>query len=145
MKKILKMIKVLDMQFIRYVNLFNRFTGLRCSHCFEYNNTIIFAVAKIFVMKAIGSNNKNLEDLNRIIGKRIKIVAIPRGKEDIENFVSMIIRPLRFRAIEIKNDEIIISADLQNKASLIGKGKLRLAEMENILDQYFGIKKIRFR
>ena len=145
MKKILKMIKVLDMQFIRYVNLFNRFTGLRCNHCFEYNNTIIFAVTKNFIMKAIGNNNKNLEDLNRIIGKRIKIVAIPKGKEDIENFVSMIIRPLRFRAIEIKNDEIIISADLQNKASLIGKGKLRLAEMENILDQYFGIKKIRFR
>ena len=136
------MIKVLDMQSIRYINLFSKITNIRCNNCFEYNNTIIFAVPRNFVMKAIGINNQNLENLNKIIGKKIKIVAIPNGKEDIEGFVSIITRPIRFKAIEIKGDQAIISAGLESKASLIGKNKTRLSEMENILGQYFGIKKV---
>ncbi len=136
------MIKILDMRFIRYINLFQRITGLRCNHCFEYNNIILFAVPRKFVMVAIGKNNQNLEKLSNIIGKRIKVVAIPNGREDIENFVSIITKPIRFRGIEIKDDEAIINADSQNKASLIGRGKKRLFEMENILEQYFGVKKV---
>jgi len=139
------MIKILDMKFIRYANLFNKVTRIRSNHCFEYNNTIIFAVPRKFVMRAIGKDNQNLETLNRIIRKKIKIVAIPYGREDIENFVSIITRPVRFKAIEIKGDEAIISAGSQSKASLIGKGKCRLNEMENILGQYFGVKKVRIK
>ncbi len=133
------------MKFIRYANLFNKVTRIRSNHCFEYNNTIIFAVPRKFVMRAIGKDNQNLETLNRIIRKKIKIVAIPYGREDIENFVSIITRPVRFKAIEIKGDEAIISAGSQSKASLIGKGKCRLNEMENILGQYFGVKKVRIK
>ncbi len=139
------MIKTLDMQFIRYANLFSNVTKIRTKHCFEYNNAIVFAVPKHFVMKAIGVNNRNLERLNNIIGKKIKIVAIPNGKEDIENFVSILTRPVKFKAIEIKDNEAIISANTQSKASLIGKGKCRLSEMENILGQYFGVKKVRIK
>ena len=139
------MIKVLDMKFIRYVNLFNRVTNIRANHCFEYNNYIVFAVPRKFVMKSIGRNNSNLEKLNRLIGKKIKIVAVPNGREDIENFVAVIVRPVRFKAIEIKDNEAVISAASQNKAALIGRGKCRLNEMENILGQYFGVKKVRIK
>jgi len=139
------MIKVLDMKFIRYANLFNKITRIRSNHCFEYNNTIVFAVPKKFVLKAIGKNNINLEKLNNIIGKRIKIVAIPDGREDIEDFVSIITRPIKFKAIEIKENEAIISAGAHSKASLIGKNKSRLLEMQNILEQYFNIKKVRIK
>ena len=139
------MIKVLDMQFIRYANIFNKVTRIRCNHCFEYNNTIVFAVPKNLVLKSIGRNNLNLETLSRIIGKRIKIIAIPRGKEDIENFVATLIRPIKFRAIEIRDNEAIINTMPQNKASLIGKNKVRLSEMENILGQYFDIKSVRIK
>jgi transcription antitermination factor NusA-like protein len=136
------MIKVLDMRSIRYANLFYSVTKIRSKHCFEYNSTIIFAVPRKFVAQAIGLNNKNLEILNKIIGKKIKIVAIPYGKEDIENFVATITRPVKFKGIEIKGDEVVINAGMQSKASLIGKNKSRLLEMENILGQYFGVKKV---
>jgi len=139
------MIKVLDMKFIRYVNLFEKVTGIRTNHCFEYNNTIVFAVPRNFVMRAIGRNNENLEKLNNIIFKKIKIVAVPNGREDIENFVSVITKPVRFKGIEIINDEAIITAGSQSKASLIGREKVRLNEMENVLEQYFGIKKVRIK
>ncbi|MEK6872316.1 MAG: hypothetical protein AABX16_05420 [Nanoarchaeota archaeon] len=136
------MIKVLDMRSIRYANLFYQVTRIRSTHCFEYNNTIVFAVPRFFVSRAIGENNRNLEKLNQIIGKKIKIIAIPNGKEDLENFVSMLTRPVKFKAIEMKGDEVIIMAGMQSKASLIGKNKTRLNEMENILRQYFGVKKV---
>jgi len=139
------MVKVLDMQFIRYINNFYKVTGIRCTHCFEYNNTILFAVPRHFVMKAIGKDNRNLEKLGRIIGKRIKIVAIPHGKEDMENFVSIIVRPVRFKAIEIRGDDVIINAASQSKAALIGRGRIRISEMQNILNQYFGVKKVLVR
>jgi NusA-like KH domain protein len=139
------MIKVLDMKFIRYANLFNKVTHIRSNHCFEYNNTIVFAVPRKFVMKAIGKDNMNLEKLNKTIGKRIKIVAIPDGKEDLESFVSIITRPIKFKGIEFRDGEVIISAGLQSKAALIGKGKCRLEEMQNILEQYFGVKKVRIK
>ena len=54
------MVKVLDMQFIRYANLFSKITYISTNHCFEYNHTIIFVVPRKFVMKAIGLNNINL-------------------------------------------------------------------------------------
>ena len=139
------MIKVLDMKFIRYANLFGKVTGVRSNHCFEYNNTIIFAVPRNFVMKSIGRNNENLEELSRIIGKRIKIVAIPQGREDIENFVSVIVRPASLKGIEINGDEAVIFACNQSKAALIGKEKCRVCEMENILGQYFDVKKVRIK
>lgn len=133
------------MQFIRYANLFNKVTNVRTNHCFNYNNMIVFVVPRKFVMKAIGVNNSNLEKLNRITGKKIKIVALPYGREDIEHFVATITRPVKFKAIEIRDNETIITAGAQSKAALIGKNKVRLEEMQNILEQYFGIKKLRIK
>jgi transcription antitermination factor NusA-like protein len=139
------MIKVLDMKFIRYANIFGKVTRIRCSHCFEYNNAIVFAIPRKFVMRAIGKDNINLEKISRMIGKRVKIVAIPNGVEDIESFVSMITRPVRFKGIEVKDGEAIISAGSQSKASLIGKNRIRLNEMQNILEQYFNVKRVRIK
>jgi NusA-like KH domain protein len=139
------MVKTLDMQFIRYANLFEKVTNIRTNHCFEYNNMIVFAVPRIFVRKAIGLNNENLKKLSEILKKKIKIVAIPNGKEDIENFVSVIVSPVKFKAINIRDTDAIINANTQSKASLIGRNKVRLNEMQNILEQYFGIKRILVR
>ena len=137
--------KTLDMQFIRYANLFSKITKIRCSHCFEYNNAIVFAIPRHFIMKAIGKDSINLEKLSKVINKRVKIVAIPNGKEDITSFVSMVTKPIKFNGIELRGEEAIITAGMQSKAALIGRGKVRLNEMENILGQYFGVKKVRIK
>jgi len=139
------MVKTLDMKLIRYANLFSKVTKISTNHCFGYNNLIVFAVPRKFVSMAIGRENSNLKRLNNIIGKKIKIVAIPNGKEDIENFVSVITYPVKIKSIEIKDNEAIINAHPQSKASLIGRGKIRLNEMRDVLEQYFGIKKVRIK
>jgi len=137
--------KILNMQFIRYANLFSRVTRIRTNHCFEYNNAIVFAVPRRLVSRAIGPNNQNLKKLNEVLHKKVKIVAIPQGRADIENFVSIITYPVKFKAIEIKDDNAVINANNQNKACLIGREKRRLNEMQNVLGQYFGIKKVMIR
>tara|TARA_Y100000310_G_scaffold40188_1_gene37697 strand:- start:355 stop:678 length:324 start_codon:yes stop_codon:yes gene_type:complete len=106
---------------------------------------IVFAVPRKFVGMAIGPDNSNLKRLSEILKKKIKIVAIPNGREDIENFVSVIVSPVKFKAIEIKDNQAIISAAIQNRASLIGRNKVRLNEMQNVLEQYFGIRKLLIR
>jgi len=139
------MVKVLDMQFIRYANLFERITKIRTKHCFSYNSTILFVVPRKFVSKAIGFNNQNLRRLSEILKRKIKIVPAPLGVDDIENFVSVIVHPIRFKAIEVRDRKAIISAGNQSKAALIGRYKRRLEEMQNILHQYFGITNVYVR
>ncbi|MEK6935297.1 MAG: hypothetical protein AABW67_00760 [Nanoarchaeota archaeon] len=137
-----KMIKVLDMQFIRYANMFSKVTHISTNHCFEYNNAIVFAVPRNLVQKAIGIDSSNLKTLSQILRKKVKIVAVPNGREDIENFVSVITYPIKFKSIDIKENEAIINSNSQDKAMLIGRNKCRLNEMQNVLEQYFGIKKV---
>ena len=52
----------IDMQHLRYLNLFYKITKVSTSFCFNYNNMILFCVPKRFISQAIG---KNLENLTR--------------------------------------------------------------------------------
>ncbi len=137
-------VKTLDMQFIRYMNLFGRITRVQASHCFSYNNMLIFVVPKEFVGMAIGQNNANLEKLGRILNKRIRIVSQPasKTKEDVEEFVKTIISPVEYTSLSISGDTATIAAGREGKARLIGRMRIRQQELQDILNQYFGIKKI---
>lgn len=128
--------KILDMRFIRYLNLFEQETRVRTKNCFEYNNTIIFAVPPQLVSKAIGEQGRNIKNMSETLGKKIKVVSLPyRGVGD---FISRIVEPITFRSVEISGNEVIINAGRQSKAALIGRNKARLDELNNIIKEYFG-------
>ena len=137
------MARTLDMKFIRYLNLFERVTKVRTQHCFFYNFTIVFLVPRSQVARAIGEGGRNIKKLSQILEKKVKIISIPLGKEDMHRFVLDIIYPVRFKNIEVKDNGVLISAGMQSRASLIGRNKRRLNEMREILEQYFGIKEVR--
>jgi len=100
---------------------------------------LIFCVPKNFVMKAVGENAKNLKRMSEIIGKRIRVIPLPRGIQDAKNFIENIISPVTFKDLEITEKEIILNAGgTQNKAALIGRDKRRLIEMQKIVNDYFG-------
>lgn len=130
------------MQFIRYINLFNKISGVRTKHCFDYNSHLIFLVPKKLIAKSVGEEGKNIRKMNKILGKKIKIVKLPGGLWDIEEFVSDIVHPIQLKNIEVKNNEVVINAG-QHKAALIGRKKARLEEMKKIIAQYFGMKNIK--
>ena len=131
------------MKFIRYLNLFEKITGVRTQHCFNYNSGIIFVVPQQLMSKALGESGKNVKKLSEILGRKIRIIAAPSGKEDIEKFISAIVYPVRFNNVEVKEDSVVISAGLQSRATLIGRNKTRLLDMKKILEEYFGIKDVR--
>jgi transcription antitermination factor NusA-like protein len=137
------MTKTLGMQYIQYMNFFNKCVGVRSKHCFSYNGTLIFVVMPKFVRQAVGENGNNIRMLSLRLRKRVKIIGAPNGVEEIERFISSIVYPIKFKKATIEGDELIINAPPQSRAALIGRNKFRLEELENILGEYFGVKKLK--
>lgn len=131
------MISALDMQDLRYLNLFAQITKVNTRYFFEYNNMLVFCVPKSLVKKALGQNAENLKKMSGIVGKRIRVVAQPEGIEDAKEFIERIVSPLAFNNLEITADEIIMIAGKMNKALLIGREKKRLNEMKEIIKYFF--------
>ena len=130
--------KTIDRKAIMYLNLFEKTTRVRCKSCFSYNNMLIFFVPKPFVYRAVGENGNNIKELSAILKKRIKVVGTPEIERDFEKFIFEIISPITVRNIEINNNEIIISADMQSRASLIGRDKIKLGELSKIVREVLG-------
>lgn len=132
------MAKTISMQDMRHLNLFEKITHVRTTHSFKYNNTIMFGVPKIFVLQSIGRQSENLKKIGSILRSRVKVIPLPKGEEDIGSFIKKIIEPVSFKEIEVKDDEVIVTAGSQHKAALIGRNKRRLLEMQKIIREFFG-------
>jgi len=130
------MVRTIDMQEMRYLNLFEKVSRVRTRYCFNYNGSIVFCVPMPLVSKAIGERGKNIKKIQNILDRKIKVVPVPRDITDAEFFIRAIVSPITFKNIEVKNGEIIVSAG-KNKAALIGRGKRRLFEMEKVTKGFF--------
>ena len=125
---------------MRYINLLDRTSSVKTKKCFVYNNTIFFAVPKRFVSKAIGPAALNVRRIQENLGKKVRIISEPEGLKDTQRFIEELVSPIKFKFLEIKDNEIIITAgNNQNKASLIGRDKRRLIELESIIYDVFGM------
>jgi transcription antitermination factor NusA-like protein len=131
------MVKTIDMQDMRYLNLFERIMRVRTRLCFKYNEMIIFCVPKQLITKAVGEKGGNIRKMSEILGKRIRIVAEPKGVQDAEAFIRAIVNPIMIKNVEINDNEVVANAG-KNKAALIGRNKRRLLEMQKIISDFFG-------
>lgn len=90
-------------------------------------------------MRALGRDGENLRKLSEILGKKIRIIPTPRGIQDARGFIQTIVKPTLFKDLEVKGDEIILTAgNMQTKATLMGRGKVRMMEMQKIVRDFFG-------
>ncbi len=128
----------IDMQDIRYLNLFGQMTRVRTRFCFKYNEFIVFCVPKQLVSKAIGEGGRNIKKMSEIVRKKIKVIPLPRGIEHAKPFIETIVSPVTFKELEVKDHEMILTAGSQSKAALIGRHKRRLLEMQKIIKDFFG-------
>lgn len=131
------MINSINMQDLRHLNLFRKITKLQTRYCFSYNDTLMFCVPKQSIPRALGKNGENLKKISDIIKKRVRIVPIPLGIENAEQFIQAVISPVSFKEMEITPDEIIVNAGSENKAALLGRNKRRLNEMKKIVKDFF--------
>lgn len=131
------MVNTIDMQEMRYLNLFERIMKVRTRFCFKYSETIVFCVPRPLVAKSIGRGGENIRKMSGILGKKIKVVAAPYGIGDAEIFIKAVVNPITFNSFEIRDKQIIIGGG-KNKAMLIGRNKRRLLEMQKIVRGFFG-------
>ena len=131
------MANIINMQDMRHLNLFSQITQVRTRFCFKYNEAIIFCVPKAFLYRSIGEGGRNIKKMSEILRKRIKVVSMPRGIKDAKIFIQSIVSPVTFKDLEVKDNEIILTAGSQSKAALIGRNKRRFLEMQKIVSSYF--------
>jgi transcription antitermination factor NusA-like protein len=139
------MAKIIDMQSMRQINLFVKISHVPTKHFFTYNNTLIFGVPKSKVSQAIGKDASNVRRLNQILRRKIKVIAMP-AKTDykgIEKFISDLISPIELSKIEIIDGKVEIGGNRLNKASLIGRNRVREKELLTILKNAFDIAQVR--
>jgi len=139
------MAEIINMQLIRYLNLFAGVTKVPTTKCFVYNNQIIFAVPKTQVSRAIGRDAVNVKRLNSILRRKIRVVAMPMSNcnDEIGRFVEAVISPIEFNKVEVKENSVVISAGRQSKASLIGRDRQREKELSDVLKNFFNVAKLR--
>jgi len=128
---------IIEMQDMRYLNLFEKVTGVNTRFCFKYNEAIIFCVNRSLISKAIGGNAENAKKISSILRRKIKVVAKPNSIEDASKFIGAIVSPVVFKKIDVTDGEIILTAGPQSKAALIGRNKRRLIEMQKIVKTFF--------
>lgn len=132
------MASTINMQDLRYLNLFSKITRINTRFCFKYNEAIFFCVPQNLLSRAVGEKGANIKRISEVLKKRIRIIACPRGIEDIKHFIQSIVSPIEFKELEVKDNVVILTAGQQNKASLLGRNKRRLLEMQGIIQDYFG-------
>ncbi|MCR4284840.1 MAG: KH domain-containing protein [archaeon] len=139
------MVETIDMQLMRYINLFSKISGVSTTKCFVYNRQIIFAVPRSKVSRAIGPGAENIRKIRSVLGRKIRVIVMPEGesREEIGKFVEAVINPIEFNKIEIKENSITINAGRQSKASLIGRNRAREKELSDIMKNFFHISKLR--
>lgn len=129
----------IDMQTMRYINLLDRTARVKTTKCFAYNNSIIFAVPRALMSKAIGPDAINVRKIQDQLGKRVRIVKEADGITDMSRFIEDIVSPLRFKALEVKEGVCVLTAGSQSKAALIGRNKRRFDELRQIVSDNFSV------
>src|SRR3972149_11466070 len=99
------MIDTINMQEMRYLNLFRKITQISTRFCFRYNDFIIFAVPRNLVSRAIGESGKNVKRISEIFGKKVKVVSYPSELHDVKRFIGAVVSPVNFKNLEINNEE----------------------------------------
>lgn len=135
----------IDMQLMRYINLFARTTKVATTRCFVYNNQIFFVVSRAKMSLAIGKGAVNIKKMNEILRKKIRVVAMPLGdgRDEIEKFIEDIVAPIEFNGVEVNGNSVVVNAGRQSKAALIGRGRQRERELSGVLKDFFGVGKLR--
>jgi len=131
---------VIDMQMMRYINLFDRVSNVKTTKCFLYNNTIIFAVPKPMLSRSIGPGASNIYRIQDQLGKRVKVIEESNDISDVEDFIKAIVAPVNFKSLEIVDRVIVLTAGSQSKAALLGRNKRRYEELKKIIHDVYGFE-----
>jgi len=136
-----KMARTIDMQQMRYINLFSKVSHIIPKCSFKYNNQLIFLVPRASVSQAIGKDAINVKKMSTIMAKKVKIIAFPKFDDEgqMAAFIERLTSPAELIKVELREDSLIINANRVNKANLIGRNRGREQELNKIMKDFFNL------
>ena len=147
--------KTIDMQFMRYINLFEGISRISTTDCFIYNNTIYFAVKPSLLSKAVGKNGANVRQISETLRKRVRVISMPaiekfdNGSSEeknkiLKNFILEVVSPMEFTTLDYVDSVVSISGSREQKAMMIGRDRSKQVELQEVLSRTFGVKELKF-
>lgn len=129
--------KKLDSEAMSLSSLLERLTHARVKDCFKEEDVIYFVVAPGDLGKAVGKQGIIVHTLQRELGKRVRIVEY---RDSVEEFVRMLIYPLKVREIIVEGEIILLrDDDKKTKSLLIGRDSKNLQFINKVVKRFFNV------
>ncbi|MAE13269.1 NusA-like transcription termination signal-binding factor [Candidatus Woesearchaeota archaeon] len=124
-----------DLDTIRFMSLFEKITRAKLKDTFFLKEKLVFVVLPGELGRALGKNKSNLEKLERLLKKKVKIVEY---SEVMPQFIINMIAPIPVQDL-VQQDNIvtITGKDTRSKGLIIGARAQNLRELEKIVQRYF--------
>lgn len=131
----------LDMEAIRLIKLFEQVTRAQVKDCLTFRERITFIVEDGQLWKALGKNKTNVEKLEKMLNRKVKIVEF---RPDMLQFIVNLLQPLKVTDISEEDGVVTIKGpDTKTKGLMIGSRAQNLRATEEIVRKYFECKEIK--
>jgi N utilization substance protein A len=121
---------------INYINLMERVTKAKVKDCYmDRKGILVFIINYGDAGRAIGKAGVNIKKVSALLKKTIKVIEF-NPKPEI--FVENLIKPFNGKVYKGENGTIFVEIKgTADKASLLGKNKKNLANLNQVMKKYF--------
>lgn len=122
------------------MSFFESVTGAKIKDCIA-NEKITFVVAENDMGKAIGKNGANIRKMEKMTGKRIRLVEFSSG---VVQFVKNMLYPMNGIGARLEGNIVIIDGkNAAIKATLIGRERRNINHINEIVKRYFDVEEVK--
>jgi len=129
---------------IRLLTLFESMTNAPVRDCFTDNDVVYYIVEEGKIGLAIGKNGNSIKNVERVVGKRVKVFEYSRTTE---KFVKNLIP--QCKEIDVIDDDGMIKVEIKvnrnDKGFVIGRGGEKIKIYKEILKRVHDISDIRVK
>src|SRR3989338_3431656 len=128
-----------NLQTIGLISLFEKITRTHAKRLFiDKRSQLVFIVEEGQAGKAIGKAGMNIQKLQRLFKKRIKVIEF---NQDPKEFVKNCIAPIEVDSMTLNEDKLTLSSnDTKTKGMLIGRERQNLKELNEVVKKFFKIE-----
>lgn len=129
---------------LRFISLFQEYTGTTVRDCVEDENMLIFVVDRGELGQAVGRRGIKAKELSNIFQKRLKIIEY---SDDVAAFIANALKPANVKQVKVLEKDggvkiAIAEVDPSDKGMTIGKGGKNIDLIKQIVKRHHGIEKI---
>lgn len=130
----------LTTEHIRVVCVFERLIEVHVRDCIINDDTVYFLIEPGKIGMAIGKNGRNIKNVCRTLGKKVKIFEYADTPEKlVRNLIPNI------NSIEINSGVITVSIPVSDKSTVIGKNGRNIKMIRQFLKRHFNIDNLRLK